>query len=58
MNTTKISLLDVVCGRGVHGSVHWVRVRQRDYYFCSESCCKLFRSNPALYVKEIGRAHV
>ena len=51
MNTSKISLLDVVCGRGVHGSVHWVRLKQRDYYFCSESCSKLFRSNPSLYVK-------
>lgn len=51
MNSTKISLLDLVCGRSVHGSVHRVRVKQRDYYFCSESCSKLFRSNPALYVK-------
>jgi YHS domain-containing protein len=51
MNTTKISLFDIVCGRGVRGSVHRVRLYQRDYYFCSESCCKLFRSNPALYLQ-------
>jgi YHS domain-containing protein len=51
MNSTKISLLDLVCGRNVHGSVFKVRLKQRDFYFCSESCSRLFRSSPALYVR-------
>jgi YHS domain-containing protein len=52
MNTTNVSLFDVVCGLGVRGSVHRIRHRSRDFYFCSESCCRLFVSNPALYVKK------
>jgi Cu+-exporting ATPase len=52
---TNETISDPVCGiRLAKATSNAERFRNRWFYFCSESCHKLFKTHPSLYIQAPG----